>query len=171
MVEINLKVIKYGDVYIPIGVVCKELKKILTEKNKRYGDSALYPINVFNRGDAVNSLYVRIDDKISRVRNNPNSNYRKNDICDMLGYGILIAIANKWPWGNIYGKTSTKIHVACTKLRTKMRQDNTVSDLDSALFDIKHTLKLKEYLLYKMLNALVYICIENDWLDWGDQID
>ena len=36
--------------------------RMLAEKNEAYGNSALEPINIFSKGDAVESLQARIDD-------------------------------------------------------------------------------------------------------------
>ena len=41
----------------------KEVIELLIEKNKSYGDSALEPANIFARGNAVENLCARIDDK------------------------------------------------------------------------------------------------------------
>ena len=47
------------------------MNKILLEKNKRYGDSALHPVNVFSKLPATNSIQVRLDDKLNRIKNGP----------------------------------------------------------------------------------------------------
>lgn len=156
---------------IEISIVCEQLRLILIEKNKRYGNSALKPINVFNKGKAKNSLYVRIDDKISRINNS--EKLRKNDVCDMLGYSILIGIVNKWItkyW--LRFSTTTKIEVACYELSRIMSRDHTLPrKLDRCFDSIKNSEKLKKYHLYELLKALVYICIANKWFDWSEQID
>ena len=66
----------------------------MTEKNKCYGDSALHPVQVFNKLDVTKALYVRADDKVSRIKNS--DTLRKNDIADLMGYMVLICIANGW---------------------------------------------------------------------------
>jgi hypothetical protein len=71
--------------------ITASLAKVLTEKNKRYGNSALNPINVFNGKSKVGQ---RADDKLSRIQNSPE--LRKNDVCDLLGYLILICKENNW---------------------------------------------------------------------------
>ena len=43
--------------------------RMLAEKNEAYGNSALEPINIFSKGDAVESLQARIDDKLARIKN------------------------------------------------------------------------------------------------------
>lgn len=78
--------------------------KVLTEKNKRYGNAALEPINVFYKGDAENSILIRLDDKLQRIikhcTETSNSmslpEFRKNDMFDLLGYCILLSISKKF---------------------------------------------------------------------------
>lgn len=67
------------------------MNELLQDKNKEYGDSALNPSNYFYKGDSVNSICIRLDDKLSRVKNS--KELRKNDICDILGYCTLLLIS------------------------------------------------------------------------------
>ena len=66
----------------------------LIEKNKRYGDAALFPINVFSKQDSDSQICNRLDDKLSRIQNS--DELRKNDICDIFGYLALLIIENNW---------------------------------------------------------------------------
>lgn len=68
------------------------IKKLLLEKNRRYGDAALNPQNIFYKGNSTQSIEIRLDDKLSRIKNN-NSNLRVNDISDIIGYCILLLIS------------------------------------------------------------------------------
>jgi hypothetical protein len=77
-----------------IEKVCMELSKFLKTKNERYGNSALEPIKVFSKAGADNSICVRIDDKLSRIRNG--QTLRKNDAVDLAGYLILLMISKGW---------------------------------------------------------------------------
>lgn len=68
---------------------------MLLEKNKRYGDSALTPVKVFAPHlDDVDSILIRLDDKISRIRNS--EEIRKNDVSDLMGYCVLLCKAKGW---------------------------------------------------------------------------
>lgn len=69
-------------------------KKMLIEKNKRYGNSALEPINIFSKTGASNQICNRIDDKISRIQ--VSDELRKNDICDLFGYLALLMMQKNW---------------------------------------------------------------------------
>jgi len=77
-----------------IDKVCNSMARLLTEKNKRYGNSALEPLRVFNRADASDGIMVRIDDKLSRIKNS--DKLRKNDVSDLIGYLVLLCIAQGW---------------------------------------------------------------------------
>lgn len=77
-----------------IVTICDELKYFLQTKNKLYGDSALQPITIFSKLNTSNSLYVRIDDKINRIKNC--NELRKNDVVDLLGYLVLLCIDKDW---------------------------------------------------------------------------
>jgi len=75
-----------------IRATCAEIAEFLVAKNESYGDSALHPLRVFSRGDAVDSLAARIDDKLSRLKFAPEA-YGEDTIKDLLGYLILLRIA------------------------------------------------------------------------------
>lgn len=74
--------------------VTDSLQGLLLEKNRRYGDSALSPVNIFSKLDAGSSIKVRLDDKLSRVING--SELRKNDVADILGYLVLLCVSQDW---------------------------------------------------------------------------
>jgi len=71
--------------------ILRSVGDVLTEKNKRYGSSALNPIKVFEGKSMVGQ---RADDKISRIKNS--DVLRKNDICDLIGYLTLMCKENGW---------------------------------------------------------------------------
>lgn len=68
--------------------------EFLMEKNKRYGDSALNPAQIFSKIDASNQICNRLDDKLNRIKNS--GELRKNDVADVFGYVALLLIANDW---------------------------------------------------------------------------
>jgi len=77
-----------------IELLFDNFKLFLQEKNKRYGDSALKPINVFSELDANSQICNRLDDKLSRIKQA--SELKKNDVCDVFGYTALLMIENNW---------------------------------------------------------------------------
>ena len=70
--------------------ITDSMKDLLLYKNEKYGDSALSPKNIFYKGDSTNSILIRLDDKIGRIKNNPDLTPRVNDVCDIIGYCILL---------------------------------------------------------------------------------
>ena len=70
--------------------VVSSIESVLVEKNKRYGNAALEPLNVFYKGRATDSICIRLDDKLSRIKNS--DILRKNDLFDLLGYCLLYLV-------------------------------------------------------------------------------
>lgn len=77
-----------------INRVCDEIKEMLMQKNLAYGDSALDPVRIFSKASATEQVLVRIDDKISRFARGK-SYPRDNDIVDLIGYLVLLKIAQE----------------------------------------------------------------------------
>jgi hypothetical protein len=82
---VHLLVKKYGKHVIP---------QMLIDKNIAYGDSALDPVRIFSKSDAVEQLRVRIDDKLSRLMKGTDY-IGDNDIDDLIGYLVLLKIAKE----------------------------------------------------------------------------
>jgi hypothetical protein len=77
-----------------IDILMDNFKEFLKEKNKRYGDSALCPIQIFSKETAQTQIMNRLDDKLSRIANS--KELKKNDVADVLGYIVLLMISNDW---------------------------------------------------------------------------
>lgn len=73
--------------------VIDEIRTLLIEKNHAYGNSALDPIRIFSKADALEQLNVRIDDKLSRLKRGTNAG--EDVILDLLGYLLLYRIQQK----------------------------------------------------------------------------
>jgi hypothetical protein len=71
-----------------------QIAEMLIKKNISYGNSALNPVRIFSKADPKEQLMVRLDDKLSRIKNNE-SFPGDNDIDDMIGYLVLYKIANQ----------------------------------------------------------------------------
>ena len=72
---------------------CLEISEMLIKKNISYGNSALEPIRIFSKADSTEQIRVRIDDKLNRIQNDQ-AFPGDNDIDDLIGYLILLKIAN-----------------------------------------------------------------------------
>ena len=71
--------------------VLNDIYDLLIEKNKSYGNSVLEPIDIFSKIDRKEKLYVRIDDKLSRLKRG--SEFGTEDtITDLIGYLVMLKI-------------------------------------------------------------------------------
>ena len=77
-----------------IESVCDALKEFLLAKNKNYGNSATEPVRVFSKSNANEGILVRMDDKLSRIKNSDSP--ALNDTVDLLGYLVLLCKNNNW---------------------------------------------------------------------------
>lgn len=75
--------------------VCNSVRKLLLEKNRKYGDSALNPSRIFAKSDAVEQIKVRIDDKLSRISTSGTSDVDEDTLQDLIGYLVLLKIATE----------------------------------------------------------------------------
>ena len=73
--------------------VSSEVVDLLLEKNEAYGDSALNPSNIFAKGDAVENLCARIDDKLMRIKMRGITDETEDTVQDLIGYLILLKVA------------------------------------------------------------------------------
>lgn len=65
---------------------------MLIAKNQRYGNSALDPVRIFSRADKAEQIRVRIDDKLSRIRNQQ-ADDDEDAVLDLIGYLILLRLS------------------------------------------------------------------------------
>lgn len=74
-----------------IKKLTEAMQQVLLEKNRRYGDSALSPRQIFSKVSAGEGIKLRLDDKLGRIINS--QELRINDIADLIGYLFLLLIA------------------------------------------------------------------------------
>ncbi len=77
---------------LDISDVCDTIKSLLLTKNRKYGDSALNPVRVFSKVDTVEQIKVRLDDKLSRLKN-AQDDEDEDVISDLIGYLVLFKVA------------------------------------------------------------------------------
>lgn len=75
-----------------IAQVCDEIRELLLEKNRKYGDSALNPVRIFSKASTMEQLKVRLDDKLSRLRN-VQEDEDEDVVSDLIGYLVLVKVA------------------------------------------------------------------------------
>jgi len=90
MIELNLRVKENQK---KISDKCDEIKELLIQKNKAYGNSVFDPINIFYNGDSASSIKVRIDDKLRRIQNVGVNDETEDSVKDLVGYLILLMIS------------------------------------------------------------------------------
>jgi hypothetical protein len=73
---------------------CDKIFNLLKEKNLKYGNSALSPQRIFSKADPIEQINVRIDDKLSRIKNRQN-NEDEDVEQDLIGYLILKRVAKR----------------------------------------------------------------------------
>jgi len=73
-----------------INSVTESLKHLLIEKNGRYGNSALEPLEGI-KYTVEDGIKIRLSDKVKRIINS--EELRKNDLADILGYLVLLCIS------------------------------------------------------------------------------
>lgn len=71
-----------------------EIRNELVDKNRKYGDSALSPANVFSKATSIEQIKVRLDDKLARKVSDQLDEDEDIDK-DILGYLVLLRIARK----------------------------------------------------------------------------
>lgn len=75
---------------------CDGIKKLLLEKNAKYGNSAVQPKRIFSKQNSIEQIKVRIDDKLSRIQNMGLDDFSDEDtVKDLIGYLILLKVSQK----------------------------------------------------------------------------
>ena len=76
-----------------ISGICDDIKELLINKNRKYGNSALKPCRVFSKASPVEQLLVRIDDKLNRIMQGAGLLAEDEDVVnDLIGYLVLLKI-------------------------------------------------------------------------------
>lgn len=83
-----------ADVQSLIADVCDEIKAVLLDKNRRYGNSALQPMRVLSKADPIEQINVRLDDKLSRLLS-AQADDEEDAEFDLLGYLVLKRVAKR----------------------------------------------------------------------------
>ena len=77
---------------IKVQLVLDSIEKMLIEKNRKYGNSALEPLGVFSQLSAKEGLLIRIDDKLKRIKNGSLEKDDEDVVNDLIGYLVLLKI-------------------------------------------------------------------------------
>jgi hypothetical protein len=82
-----------------INSILESIKSTLLDKNEKYGNAALQPINIFCKSDSEQGILQRIDDKLMRVKNS--NELRKNDVFDLIGYLVLLSVQQDYNFDDL----------------------------------------------------------------------
>ena len=77
---------------LQVNKICTELAELLVEKNRKYGDAALNPKQTFAKSSPIELINVRMDDKLSRIKN-AQTDDNEDPEWDLMGYLVLKRIA------------------------------------------------------------------------------
>lgn len=77
-----------------IEAVLDEIYKFIEYKDNKYGSSVTNPLSIFSESDPYTLMKIRIDDKLSRIKNS--TELQKNDVVDLIGYLLFICVHNDW---------------------------------------------------------------------------
>jgi len=75
-----------------LQTVILEIRNMLLDKNRKYGDSALNPARLFSKQNAIEQIKVRLDDKLSRIKNQQEDEDEDPEL-DLIGYLSILRIA------------------------------------------------------------------------------
>jgi len=83
-----------------INNVYTSMSNLVKEKNRRYGNSVMEPLGIFNsyvsekNNESLNGILIRLDDKLKRIKNS--KKLRKNDVSDLMGYLAFLCVDKGW---------------------------------------------------------------------------
>jgi hypothetical protein len=106
----------------------ESIRKLLASKNTAYGNAALSPMNVFSKLNSFESILVRIDDKLSRIKNRGVNCETEDTVQDLIGYLILLRISKNMT--NEQAKLSGSIAAICDNVSV------TTAEVFSPLYNV-----------------------------------
>jgi hypothetical protein len=72
---------------------CDALKEQLIKKNIDYNNSLQNPISIFHKGNKIEGILARIDDKLNRIKQVGITDKTEDTLSDLIGYIIHLQIA------------------------------------------------------------------------------
>jgi len=91
--KLTMRANKHLEFEQDVDQILQDVKGMLLEKNRAYGDAALNPVRIFSKASSVEQILVRMDDKLSRIMRGQGDN--EDSVRDFLGYVVLLRIAEK----------------------------------------------------------------------------
>mgnify|MGYP003109391539 FL=1 len=94
--------------------MCNDIRDLLIEKNKAYGNSAIDPENIFSKLDNAQAICARIDDKLARIKNRGLDDKTEDTLDDLIGYLVLLKVARSEEAANVTVWTMCNCALGCT---------------------------------------------------------
>lgn len=114
-----------------IKAMCDAVAQMLIDKNRKYGNSALEPLRIFSKADMLETIRVRMDDKLCRIKNEQ-SDEDEDVYMDLMGYLVLYMIARKRQkgkdWFRIVPRGEPGTHIEPAKRETLEQRMSEVAD-------------------------------------------
>lgn len=114
-----------------IKAMCDAVAQMLIEKNRKYGNSALEPLRIFSKADMLETIRVRMDDKLCRIKNEQ-SDEDEDVYMDLMGYLVLYMIARKRQkskdWFRVVPRGEPQTHIEPAKPETLEQRMSEVAD-------------------------------------------
>lgn len=76
-----------------IAEQCDAIKEQLIQKNIDYNNSLQNPISIFHKGNNIDGILARIDDKLNRIKQVGITDKTEDTLGDLIGYIIHLRIA------------------------------------------------------------------------------
>lgn len=142
------------DVQRKIIEMCDRIAQMLITKNRKYGNSALSQLRVFSKADLLETIRVRMDDKLCRIKNQQGDE-DEDAYMDLAGYLVLYMIAREGQAGvpNDDGKPPKP-------MPTNKRENHNMQDKLQAMVD---TLQKERKQMLEAL-ATIGVTMEGDRL-------
>ena len=75
-----------------VRTILTELGDLIIEKNAKYGDAILNPMQIFSKQTPIERVKSRLDDKLSRIARGDGTG-DEDTVLDLMGYLVLLKIA------------------------------------------------------------------------------
>lgn len=131
--------------------ILSDIRSMLLSKNEKYGNAALEPLGIFShyylKYPELAGILYRVDDKISRIKNE--DNIVLNDVKDLIGYLILLLIG----YENHYTKPSKYDYQYGRGVMLGFK--NTVMSIDGVLSQLFSELQNEKDELYSPMSEVI----------------
>jgi len=91
----------------------------LIEKNRKYGNSALEPMQIFCKASSEVQLLARIDDKLNRIIQG-NAHEDEDVVWDLIGYLVLLTVKRRMNEPKLDDSAKANGHTSSTAPQSRL---------------------------------------------------